>query len=143
MTQLKPTTIDEYIATFPSDVQAILRRIRATIAKAIPKAQEKIITATKEGTAPDAALVAQAGLRSRHNTFMSVPLVFTMISNHYPTMYGNTYRDICLLGVIVIGPVSGTSWNVAISTVTSSLEPYAEWIMFPGSTNDVPAGYGR
>jgi uncharacterized membrane protein len=65
--------------------------------------QKKIITATKEGTAPDAALVAQAGLRSRHNTFMSVPLVFTMISNHYPTMYGATYRDVCLLGVIVIG----------------------------------------
>ena len=42
MTQPKPTTIDEYIATFPSDVQAILRKIRATIAKAIPKAQEKI-----------------------------------------------------------------------------------------------------
>ena len=45
--------------------------------------------------------------------------------------------------VIVSGPVSGTSWNVAISTVTPSLELYAEWIMFPGSTNDVPAGYGR
>jgi len=66
-------------------------------------AQKKIITAIKEGTAPDAALVAQAGLRSRHNTFMSVPLVFTMISNHYPTMYGNTYRDIYLLGVIILG----------------------------------------
>lgn len=65
--------------------------------------QKKIITATKEGTPPDAALVAQAGLRSRHNTFMSVPLVFTMISNHYPTMYGQQYRDICLLGVFVIG----------------------------------------
>lgn len=72
--------------------------------------QQKIITAIKEGTAPDAALVAQAGLRSRHNTFMSVPLVFTMISNHYPTMYGNTnklagipIRDWCLFGVIAIG----------------------------------------
>ena len=65
--------------------------------------QKRIITATKEGTPPDAAQVAQAGLRSRHNTFMSVPLVFTMISNHYPTMYGNEYRDLCLLGVVVIG----------------------------------------
>jgi uncharacterized membrane protein len=65
--------------------------------------QRKIITATKEGTAPDAALVAQAGLRSRHNTFMSVPLIFTMISNHYPTMYGNAARDICLAAVIVLG----------------------------------------
>ncbi len=38
----KPETIDEYIATFPPDVQAILQKIRATIAKAIPKAQQKI-----------------------------------------------------------------------------------------------------
>ncbi|HEX2062505.1 MAG TPA: urate hydroxylase PuuD [Thermoanaerobaculia bacterium] len=68
--------------------------------------QKKIIAATKDGTAPDAALVAQAGLRSRHNTFMSVPLVFTMVSNHYPTMYGNTYRDLCLLGVFVLGFVA-------------------------------------
>jgi uncharacterized membrane protein len=50
--------------------------------------QKRIITAVKAGTAPDPAEVATAGLRSRHNTFMSVPLVFTMISNHYPTVYG-------------------------------------------------------
>lgn len=36
------TSIDEYIATFPPDVQAILQKIRTTVAKAIPKAQEKI-----------------------------------------------------------------------------------------------------
>ena len=65
--------------------------------------QRKIIAATKDGTPPDAALVAQAGLRSRHNTYMSVPLIFTMLSNHYPTMYGNTYRDLCLLGVFILG----------------------------------------
>jgi uncharacterized protein YdhG (YjbR/CyaY superfamily) len=38
----KPETIDEYIAMYPPDIQAILRKIRATIAKALPKAQEKI-----------------------------------------------------------------------------------------------------
>jgi uncharacterized protein YdhG (YjbR/CyaY superfamily) len=37
-----PATIDDYIATFPPDVQEILRKIRTTIAKAIPRAQEKI-----------------------------------------------------------------------------------------------------
>lgn len=68
--------------------------------------QQKIIAAVKDGTAPDAALVAQAGLRSRHNTFMSVPLLFTMIGNHYPTMYGNDMRDVCLLGVIALGFVA-------------------------------------
>ncbi len=45
-------------------------------------AQQKIITATKNGEAPDAALVGLAGTRSRHNTYMSVPLVFLMMSQH-------------------------------------------------------------
>ncbi len=65
--------------------------------------QRKIIAATAAGTPPDANLVALAGLRSRQNTYMSVPLLFTMISNHYPTMYGGQYRDICLASVIAIG----------------------------------------
>jgi uncharacterized protein YdhG (YjbR/CyaY superfamily) len=36
------TTIDEYIATFPDDVQKILQKIRQTIKKAAPKAEETI-----------------------------------------------------------------------------------------------------
>jgi len=65
--------------------------------------QRKIIAAVAAGTPPDANLVALAGLRSRQNTYMSVPLLFTMISNHYPTMYGGQYRDICLASVMAIG----------------------------------------
>ena len=37
-----PKTIDEYIAGFPNDTQEILQKIRATIRKAAPDAQEKI-----------------------------------------------------------------------------------------------------
>ena len=49
-------------------------------------AQQQIITAIKGGTAPDAALVALAGARSRHNTYMSVPLVWAMINQHTVTV---------------------------------------------------------
>lgn len=35
-------TIDEYIASFPSDVQEILQKIRQTISKTAPEAQEAI-----------------------------------------------------------------------------------------------------
>lgn len=45
-------------------------------------AQRQIITAVKNGQAPDPAVVALAGSRSKHNTYMSVPLVFLMISQH-------------------------------------------------------------
>jgi uncharacterized membrane protein len=53
--------------------------------------QRKIIAAVKEGKAPDPAIVATAGLRSKQNTYMSMPLIFFMISNHYPTVYGMEY----------------------------------------------------
>ena len=70
--------------------------------------QQRIIRATKDGTPPDATDVATAGLRSRHNTFMSVPLVFSMISNHYPTVYGQApmVRDLILAAVIAVGFIS-------------------------------------
>ena len=40
--QAAPKNIDDYIATFPKDVQAKLQKIRATIQKAAPKAEEAI-----------------------------------------------------------------------------------------------------
>jgi uncharacterized membrane protein len=42
-------------------------------------AQRRVITATKEGRTPDAADPALAGLRSKHNTYMSVPLLLLMV----------------------------------------------------------------
>jgi uncharacterized protein YdhG (YjbR/CyaY superfamily) len=37
-----PANIDEYIASFPPDTQAILQKIRATVHQAAPEAQETI-----------------------------------------------------------------------------------------------------
>jgi uncharacterized membrane protein len=52
-------------------------------------AQQKIITAVKEGNKPDPALVALAGTRSKHNTYMSVPLIWTMIDSHTTIPYAS------------------------------------------------------
>jgi len=38
----KPETIDDYIAGFPSQVQKLLRKVRATVRKAAPGAEEGI-----------------------------------------------------------------------------------------------------
>ncbi len=68
-------------------------------------AQQKIIAAVKAGQAPDAALVALAGTRSRHNTYMSVPLIWTMINQHtvsYSSQYG-TGMYVITAGVVAIG----------------------------------------
>jgi uncharacterized membrane protein len=44
--------------------------------------QQKIIRAVKNGETPDAGIVKLAGLRSRHNTYMSLPLLWGMIGQH-------------------------------------------------------------
>jgi uncharacterized membrane protein len=54
--------------------------------------QRKIIAAAKAGQPPPDGLPALAGMRSKHNTYMSVPLIFFMISNHFPTIYGSDLR---------------------------------------------------
>jgi uncharacterized protein YdhG (YjbR/CyaY superfamily) len=40
--KVQPTTIDEYIAQFPDDIQQILLKIRAVIHESAPQATEKI-----------------------------------------------------------------------------------------------------
>lgn len=39
---MTPETIDEYISAFPAGVQTILQKIRKTVLKAAPKAEETI-----------------------------------------------------------------------------------------------------
>ena len=68
-------------------------------------AQKRIITAIKDGSGPDGNDVALAGLRSKHNTYMSVPLFWTMMNQH--TVLFNSViagvKGLVLLVVIVLG----------------------------------------
>jgi uncharacterized membrane protein len=67
-------------------------------------AQKKMIAAINEGRKPDDALSAQAKLRSKQNTFMAVPVVFIMISNHFPGVtYGERYNWAILAVLILVG----------------------------------------
>jgi uncharacterized membrane protein len=67
-------------------------------------AQKKMIAAINEGRKPDDALSAQAKLRSKQNTFMAVPVVFIMISNHFPGVtYGEHYNWAILAILILVG----------------------------------------
>jgi uncharacterized membrane protein len=66
--------------------------------------QRKIIAGVKgTGPAADAPTVAIAGLRSKHNTYMSVPLMFIMVSNHFPTLYGSDWNWLILMILVAIG----------------------------------------
>jgi len=66
--------------------------------------QRKMVAAAAAGKTFDASLGAQAKLRSKHNTFMAVPVVFIMISNHFPVAtYGNTYGWEILVVLVLLG----------------------------------------
>ena len=69
--------------------------------------QRKMIAALNEGRKPDERLSARAKLRSKQNTFMAVPVVFIMISNHYPGVtYGDRYNWIILSALVLAGWVA-------------------------------------
>lgn len=65
-------------------------------------AQQKIIRGLKEGNPASADVVFVAGNRSRHNTYMSVPLFFTMINYHTASLAG-AFGWMILLGVVLLG----------------------------------------
>ena len=67
-------------------------------------AQRRMIAVAASGGSFDPALGAQAKLRSKHNTFLAVPVVFLMLSNHYPVAtYGNHYAWPVLIVMVLVG----------------------------------------
>ena len=67
-------------------------------------AQGRMIAALKQGKQPDQRFAAQAKLRSKQNTFMAVPVVFIMISSHFPGVtYGQRYNWLILSILILVG----------------------------------------
>ena len=69
--------------------------------------QRRMIAALNKGEKPDERLSARAKLRSKQNTFMAVPVVFIMISNHYPGVtYGDRYNWLILSALVLVGWVA-------------------------------------
>ncbi len=65
-------------------------------------AQKKIINGIKTGPPADPAVAALAGSRSKHNTYMSVPLIWAMINMHSVAMSGQC-NTLIMAGVILVG----------------------------------------
>jgi uncharacterized membrane protein len=74
--------------------------------RVIMPGQRKLVGALERGDAPDPAWGARAKLRSTHNTYLTLPLLFIMISNHYPMTYGHSLNWLILLIIVIITAVS-------------------------------------
>ncbi|RTZ17764.1 hypothetical protein EJ063_02975 [Vibrio aquaticus] len=69
--------------------------------RVIMPAQRNLVSAIEEGREPDPALPAKGLLRSRHNNYLTLPVLFIMISNHFPSTYGSNYNWAILAGLAI------------------------------------------
>ena len=63
----------------------------------------ELVRAKQAGREPDPAANERAKLRSVHNNYLTLPVVLTMISNHFPFTYGRSYAWLILVVLMVIG----------------------------------------
>jgi len=68
----------------------------------IMPAQRNLVGAIEAGTEPDPALPKNGLLRSRHNNYLTLPVIFIMVSSHFPSTYGHEWNWAILLGLSLI-----------------------------------------
>jgi uncharacterized membrane protein len=66
-------------------------------------AQQQMVAATRAGQPADFTLGERAKQRSVHNSYMTFPLLFIMLSNHFPATYANPQNWLVLLLLFVAG----------------------------------------
>ena len=67
--------------------------------------QKKTVAAMLAGKEPDPVWGELGKQRSVHNNYLTLPVVFLMLSNHYPLMFATRYNWIIVAIVLAIGPV--------------------------------------
>jgi uncharacterized membrane protein len=68
----------------------------------IMPSQRTLVKAVEEGAKPDSKYGLNAKLRSTHNTYITLPVLFIMISNHYPITYNHSANWLVLMAIILI-----------------------------------------
>ena len=67
--------------------------------------QKKIIAAMTAGKKPNPYWGAIGKQRSVHNNYLTLPVIFLMLSNHYPLFFGTRFNWLIVAIVLLIGPV--------------------------------------
>jgi uncharacterized membrane protein len=93
--------------------------------------QKKVVADLVAGRTPDPKLGAQAKQRSLHNNYMTLPVLFIMISNHYPMTYGadRPWLVLALLGLTGVairhvfnlrGRSRPAGWSIGLAIVLAA-----------------------
>ncbi|MBC7946470.1 MAG: urate hydroxylase PuuD [Chitinophagaceae bacterium] len=71
--------------------------------------QKAMVAAAKKGILPDPQKGKNALFRSMHNNYFTLPVLFVMVSNHFPSTFGNQYQWL-VLAAITLGSAGIKHW---------------------------------
>lgn len=75
--------------------------------------QKKVVASLEAGESPDPRLGAQAKQRSTHNNYLTLPVLFMMLSNHYPMTFVGDELWILVGLVVLIGGIVRDFFNAS------------------------------
>ncbi|HYT71369.1 MAG TPA: urate hydroxylase PuuD [Gemmatimonadales bacterium] len=84
----------------------------ANVFRVIIPSQRDMVAALAQARAPDSRLGEQAALRSLHNNYLTLPVLFIMVSGHYPATYGHRLSWLILAGLTLVGVATRHWFNL-------------------------------
>ena len=88
--------------------------------------QKKVVASLLANETPNPIHGAIAKQRSLHNNYLTLPVIFIMISNHYPLIYATKYSWIIISIILIIGALIRHFFNIKH---TGAKPPY--WVCVP------------
>ncbi len=73
--------------------------------------QKKMVAALIAGKEPDPYWGAVGKQRSVHNNYLTLPVIFLMLSNHYPLFFATQSNWVIVAVVLIVGPVIRHFYN--------------------------------
>ena len=75
----------------------------ANVLMVIIPGQKKVVAQLIAKKTPNPEFGIRAKQRSLHNNYLTLPVIFIMIGNHYPTAYATSYSWVIIVLTIIIG----------------------------------------
>ena len=91
--------------------------------RVIIPSQKNMVNAALSNQKPDLTMGISAKTRSIHNNYMTLPVLFIMISAHYPFTYGHKYNWLILALISIIGAL------VRHYFILRNQKQYKPWIL--------------
>ncbi|WP_407048342.1 urate hydroxylase PuuD [Methyloraptor flagellatus] len=82
----------------------------ANVFRVIIPNQRKIVASLLKGEAPDPRLGAIGKQRSVHNTYLTLPVLLMMVSNHYPMLTNHPQSWLLVALILVVGGTARHFW---------------------------------